>query len=77
MRHEMRSQFQYTTSHNISSLYVGEYNIISFVETSRKSKYIIAKLLIRTFIFSTNEDPSSRIDNFAIIYLRGVPTKLN
>ena len=73
----MRSQFQYTTNHNISSLYVGEYNIISFVETSRKSNYFIAKLLIRTFIFSTNEDPSSRIENFAIIYLRGVPTKLN
>ena len=37
----------------------------------------MAKLLIRTFIFSTNEDASLRIENFAIIYLRGVPTKLN
>ena len=63
--------------------------LFSFVETPRK--FIIAKLSIRissdlhqfssdSRIFnslSTDEDPSLRIESFAIINLRSVSTKLN
>ena len=60
--------------------------LLSFVETPRK--FIIAKLSIRKLgsssvliilngIISTDEDPSLRIESFAIINLRGVSTKLN
>ena len=62
--------------------------LFSFVETPRK--FIIAKLSISKLgsssvliihyyycIISTDEDPSLRIESFAIINLRGVSTKLN
>ena len=61
--------------------------LLSFVETPRK--FIIAELSIRklgsssvliirnNLIISTDEDPSLRIESFAIINLRGVSTKLN
>ena len=58
--------------------------LFSFVETPRK--YIIAKLSTRKLgsssaliilINSTDENPSLRIESFAIINLRGVSTKLN
>ena len=59
------------------------------METSRK--FIVAKLSIRklgslpvlilnniiSISISTDEDPSLRIESFAIINLRGVSTKLN
>ena len=50
------------------------------METPRK--FIVAKLSIRKLgsssgiIISTDEDPSLRIKNFAMITLRGVSTKL-
>ena len=50
------------------------------METPRK--FIIAKLSIRKLgsssgiIISTDEDPSLRIESFAIVTLRGVSTKL-
>ena len=47
--------------------------LLSFVETPRK--FIIAEL--SSFIISTDEDPSLRIESSAIINLRGVSTKLN
>ena len=49
----------------------------NFLETPRK--FSIAKLSIRKLGFSsvsTDEDPSLRIESFAIINLRGVSTKL-
>ena len=51
--------------------------LLSFVETPRK--FIIAKLSIRKLGSSSvlYEDPSLRIESFAIINLRGVSTKLN
>ena len=63
--------------------------LFSFVETPRK--FIIAKLSIRISsdlhqfssdpwifnILSTDEDPSLRIESFAVINLRGLSTKLN
>ena len=60
--------------------------LFNFVETPRK--FIIAELSIRKFgslsvllillcIISTDENPSLRIESFAIINLRGVSTKLN
>ena len=55
--------------------------LFSFVETPRKFIDIIAKLSIRKLessrIISTDKDPSLGIENFAIINLRGVSTKLN
>ena len=63
---------------NLSSLYVCMAKTIylfSFVETPRKS--IIAKLCEAFFIIRTDEDPSLRIESFAMINLRGVSTKLN
>ena len=54
--------------------------LLSFVETPRK--FIIAELSIRKlgsspYYYSTDEDPSLRIESSAIINLRGVSTKLN
>ena len=60
--------------------------LFNFVETPRK--FIIAELSIRKLgsssvllillcIISTDENPSLRIESFAIINLRGVSTKLN
>ena len=53
--------------------------IVLFVETPRK--FITAKLSIRKpgsssvlIICSTDEDPGLRIENFAVINLRGVST---
>ena len=45
----------------------------NFVETPRK--FIIAELSIRGFL-RTDKDPSLRIENSAIVNLRGVSTKL-
>ena len=67
----------------LSFLYVCMVNtiyLLSFVETPRK--FIIAELSIRKlgfslYYYSTNEDPSLRIESSAIINLRGVSTKLN
>ena len=47
--------------------------LLSFVETPRK--FIIAELSI--YYYSTDEDPSLRIESSAIVNLRGVSTKLN
>ena len=74
------------TIYALSSWYACMVNTIylfSFVETPRR--FIIANLSIRKLessscsanIISTDEDPSSRIESFAIINLRGVSTKLN
>ena len=66
---------------NLGSLYVCMAKTIylfSFVETPGKS--IIAKLCKAFFIISsisTDEDPSLRIESFAMMNLRGVSTKLN
>jgi hypothetical protein len=58
-----------------------KYITVLFVETPRK--FITAKLSIREpgtssvliiHIISTDEDPGSRIESFAVINLRGVST---
>ena len=65
-----------TRGHALSFFYVCMVNtiyLLSFVETPRK--FIIAEL--SSYYYSTDEDPSLRIESSAIINLRGVSTKLN